>query len=101
MSGDGYKGVNIIFTKPIHKIMFDIQNKPYFEWLRLMGCNLAVRNTKLRCFYHQDHGHKMQNCITVKKFLEGLVMKGHLTEYIKDAEKERRKILILKMMKNQ
>lgn len=34
VSEDRYKGVNTVFTKPIYKIMFDIQNKPYFEWLR-------------------------------------------------------------------
>lgn len=32
VSKEGYKGENTVFTKPIHKIMFDIQNQPYFEW---------------------------------------------------------------------
>ena len=34
---NGYMGVNIVFTKPIHKIMFEIQNKPFFKWPRPMG----------------------------------------------------------------
>lgn len=30
VSTNGYKGVNTVFTKPIYKIMFDIQKKSYF-----------------------------------------------------------------------
>lgn len=43
VSENGYKGVNTVFTKSIHKIMFDIQNKPYFEWPRLVGGNPTAR----------------------------------------------------------
>lgn len=32
VSEDGNKGVNTIFIKPINKIMFNIQHKPFFEW---------------------------------------------------------------------
>lgn len=31
VSDEGYKGVYTIFTKPVHKIMFGIQNQPFFE----------------------------------------------------------------------
>lgn len=34
VSEEGYKEVNTVFTKPIYKIIFDIQNKPYSEWPR-------------------------------------------------------------------
>lgn len=44
-SEDSYKGVNTVFTKSIHKIIFDIQNKPYFEWLiKLRICILNTIN---------------------------------------------------------
>lgn len=66
VSEDGYKGVNAVFTKPIHKIMFDIHNKPYFEWLKPMGGNPVAMNTKLRCSCHKDHGHKIEHCKTLK-----------------------------------
>lgn len=38
----------MVFRKPIHKILFDIQNKPFFEWPTPMGGNLAARDKKLR-----------------------------------------------------
>lgn len=90
VSDDDYKGVNTVFTKPINKIMFDIQNKPYCEWPRLMGGNTTARNSKLRCSYNKDHGHRIENCKTLKQFLEGLVLKGRLAEYIKGAEKAKK-----------
>lgn len=57
VSEDGFKGVNTVFTKSIHKIMHDILNQPYFEWPKQMRGNFATRNSKLRWSYHKDHGH--------------------------------------------
>ena len=74
----------------IHKIMFDIQNKPYFEWPRPMGGNPTARNSKLRCSYHKDNDHRTENCKTPNQFLERLVSKGHLAEYIKGTEKAKK-----------
>ena len=48
---------------------------------------LNARNKKLRCSYHKDHGHRTENCKTLKQFLEGLVAKGHLDEYLGKAQK--------------
>lgn len=79
--------MNTIFTKRIHKIMFDIHNQPFFEWPRPMGGNPIARNSKLRCSYHKAHCHRTENCKTLKQFLEGLVSKGYLAEYIKSIEK--------------
>ena len=47
VSEDGFKGVNTVFMKPIHKIMYDIHDKPYFKWSRAMGGNPASRDRKL------------------------------------------------------
>lgn len=83
MSDEAFKGVNTIFSKPIHKIIFEIQNNPFFKWLKQMGSDPSTRDTKLHCSYHKDHGHKMKNCKTLKQFLERIVEQGHLSEYIK------------------
>lgn len=56
-----------------------------------MGGNPATRNSKLRCTYHKDHGHLIEHCKTLKQFLEGVVSKGHLAEYVKDIEKAKKK----------
>lgn len=63
---DIYKGVNTVFMNPIHKIMFDNQNQPYFKWPRQMGGNPTTRNSKLQCSYHKDHGHLTEHCKTLR-----------------------------------
>ena len=55
-----------------------------------MGGDPNARNKKLRCSYHKDHGYRTENCKTLKQFLEGLVTKGHLVEYLGEAEKPKR-----------
>lgn len=79
--------MNIVFTKPIHKIMFDIKDQPYFEWLKKKGENPVKRDSDLRCSYHRGHGHWTENCKTLKQFLEKLVGQESLVEYVKVVEK--------------
>lgn len=61
-----FKGINTIFNKPIHKIMFKIQGKQFFKWPKPMAGNSGGRDTALRCSYHKDHGHRTKNCKTLK-----------------------------------
>ena len=82
-SGEAFKGVNTIFVKPIHKIMFEIQDKPFFKWPRQMGGHPSKRDTNQRCSYHKDYGHRTKNCKTLKQFLEKLIEQGHLANYVK------------------
>lgn len=69
--------------------MFDIQNKPYFEWPRPMG-EPSCQKFQIQISYHEDHGHQTENCKNLKKFLEGLVSKGHLAEYVKGSKKTKK-----------
>lgn len=80
-----FKAINTIFNKPIHKIMFEIQGKKLFKWTKLMGSDSSFRDTKFRCSYQKDHGHKTKKCKTLKQFLERLVEQRHLYKYIKPA----------------
>lgn len=52
-----------------------------------MSGNLTTKNNKLRCSYHENHDHRIENSKTLKQFLEGLVNKGHLAKYVKVDEK--------------
>ena len=70
---DGYKRVNIVFTKPIYKIIFDIKDQPYFEWPRKIGGDLAKIDANLKCLYHRDHGQRTWKCKILKQLLEKLV----------------------------
>jgi len=43
---DALRGVNTIFIKPIHKIMFEIMHKPFFKWPKQIG-GIRVRGTPI------------------------------------------------------
>lgn len=80
--------MNIVFTKPIHKIMFDIKDQSYFQWPKKMGGYPTKRDVNLRCSYHKDHKHKTKNC---KEFLEKLVGQGRLAKYVNNTRKAKKK----------
>lgn len=84
---EAYNRVNTIYNRPIHKIIFDIQGQPFFKLPKPMDENFSSLEPKLRFLYHKDHGHKMENCRTLKQFLKKLVEQGHLAEYMKPAGK--------------
>lgn len=53
-------GVNMAFKKPVHKILEQIKNEPYFWWLGKMGGDPSRRNQSLYCLYHWEKGHAIE-----------------------------------------
>ena len=47
-----------------------------------MGGDLATRESKPYCAYHKEMGHFTENCQAYKRFLEDLVHKGHLRQFV-------------------
>ena len=70
------------FKEPIHKILEQIKNEPYFWWLSKTGGDLARRNQSLYCIYHREKGHTTKKCRVFKDHLEQLVKFGHLKEFM-------------------
>ncbi|XP_057493212.1 uncharacterized protein LOC130778721 [Actinidia eriantha] len=53
-----------------------------------MGGDHKRHNQRWKCSYHDERGHKIENCQAFKVFLEQLVQEGYLNEFI-DEEKTR------------
>ena len=49
--------VNVAFKEPVHRIIDQIKNEPYFQWPNKMGGDPSRRNQNLYCTYHKDKGH--------------------------------------------
>ena len=62
--------------------MAKIKNEPFFVWPPKMNGDPSKRNQKLRCSYHRDKGHKIEDCEMLKKHLEELVAAGHLKDFV-------------------
>ena len=72
------QGINMIFKEPIYKLLTQIRDKPYLKKLEPMGRDPQKRNQWWKCSYHEERGHKTDNCRALKVFLDQLVRDGHL-----------------------
>ena len=73
--------------------MFNIQNKPYFEWPRPMGGNSVARNSKLMCSYRKDHGHRTETVKPLSNFWKGYFQRATWPSILK-APRRRKKMMM-------
>ena len=64
------RGVNVAFKEPVHKIVDQIKNEPFFRWLNKMRGDPFWRNQNMYCTYHRDKGHTTEQCRVLKDHLE-------------------------------
>ena len=48
--------------------------------------HISRHNQRWKCSYHEEKGHRTENCRVLKTFLDQLVRNGHLKEFV-DQEK--------------
>lgn len=81
----GYKGVNTVFTKPIFKIMFDIQNKPFLSGLGQWGETLVLEIPNSIVLTIRTIATKLKIARPSSSFCR-VGDQGHLATYIKKGE---------------
>nr|XP_023899375.1 uncharacterized protein LOC112011225 [Quercus suber] len=77
-SSTGTQLVNSLFKEPVYQMLEKIKNEPYFKWPNKMGGDSSRRNQSLYCHYHQDKGHIIEDCRTLRDDLNQLVKAGKL-----------------------
>ena len=77
--------VNVAFREPVHKIVDQIKNEPFFRWSNKMGEDPSQRNQNLYCTYHRDKVHTTEQCQVLKDHLGQLVKAGYLKEFMADS----------------
>nr|XP_023884748.1 uncharacterized protein LOC111996947 [Quercus suber] len=70
--------IDAVFQEPVHRVLVEIRNEPYFKWPNKMVGESTSRNQNLYCQYHQDHGHTTENCKNLWSYLDQLVQEGKL-----------------------
>ena len=76
------------FKQPVHKIVDQIKNEPFFRWSNKMGGDPSRRNQNLYCTYHRDKGHTIEQFRVLKDHLGQLVKAEYLKEFIVDFENQ-------------
>ncbi|KAF3568113.1 hypothetical protein DY000_02013403 [Brassica cretica] len=57
------------------------------KWPPKMKAPYSFRNPKLWCDFHCDHGHKTEDCISLRIEVNELLQKGHLREFVSEKAK--------------
>ena len=72
----------MVFKDPVHKIVDQIKNEPFFRWPNKIGGDPSRRNQNMYCTYHRDKGHTTEQCRVLKDHLGQLVKARHLKEFV-------------------
>nr|XP_017221119.1 PREDICTED: uncharacterized protein LOC108197890 [Daucus carota subsp. sativus] len=63
-------------------ILKEVRDKPFYYPPKPMQTPPESRPTNRHCDYHSTHGHKTENCISLKYFIEEQISKGNMGQYI-------------------
>ncbi|XP_028072756.1 uncharacterized protein LOC114274971 [Camellia sinensis] len=71
-------GIATVFKIPIYRILSEIRGEPYVRWPAKLGDIQRGFNSRYRCTFYEERGHRMKDCVPLKQHLKELVAAGHL-----------------------
>ncbi|XP_019256253.1 PREDICTED: uncharacterized protein LOC109234639 [Nicotiana attenuata] len=60
---------------------------PKVKWQRKMRSDLSTRKSDALYEFHQERGHKAEDCITLRQEVVNMLRQGHLKELLSDRER--------------
>ncbi|XP_028055799.1 uncharacterized protein LOC114259965 [Camellia sinensis] len=79
--------ITTVFKIPIYRILSEIRGEPFVRWPAKLGSTQRGFNSRHRCTFHEERGHRTEDCLPLKQYLEELVVAGHLDQYIDEGVK--------------
>ncbi|XP_074359720.1 uncharacterized protein LOC141699792 [Apium graveolens] len=64
------------------EILKKVKDKPFYYPPKPMQTPPESRPYNRQCDYHETHGHKTENCLSLKYFIEDQVKKGNMNKYL-------------------
>ncbi|XP_028057641.1 uncharacterized protein LOC114261566 [Camellia sinensis] len=77
-----WTGITTVFKIPIYRIISEIRDEPYVRWPAKLGDAQRGFNSRYRCTFPKEMGHRTEDCVPLKQHLEELVTAGYLDYYI-------------------
>ena len=69
-------------TASVSQVLREVQHERFMRWPSQMKSDPARRDDTKYCEFHKGHGHRTDDCIQVKKEIEYLIRRGHLSNYV-------------------
>lgn len=76
------QAVHAVFKLPMYEILNRIKDKSFFRWPAPLRSNPSRGDQSKYCFYHKERGHTTMDCKALRHFLDQMVEKGHLKEFL-------------------
>ena len=76
-------------TASVSQVLHEVQHERFLRWPSQMKSDPARRDDSKYCEFHKDHGHRTDDCIHLKKEIEYLIRRGHLSRYVAPEGRER------------
>ena len=54
-----------------------------FRWPEPLKMDPSKRDHNRKCAYHKEHGHTMEQCMSLHYLVEKLIKAGHLKRYVR------------------
>ncbi|XP_074351327.1 uncharacterized protein LOC141690421 [Apium graveolens] len=64
------------------EILKEVKEKPFYYPTKPMQTPPESRPYNRQCDYHETRGHKTENCLSLKYFIEDQVRKGNMNKYL-------------------
>ena len=69
-------------TASVSQLLHETQHEKFLRWPSQMRIDPAKRDLAKDCEFHRDHGHRIDDCIQLRKEIEYLIRRGHLYRFV-------------------
>ena len=69
-------------TASVSQVLREVQHEKFLRWTSQMRSDPAKRDDTRYCEFHKGHGHRTYDCIHLRKEIEYLIRRGHLSRYV-------------------
>ena len=76
-------------TASVSQVLREVQHERFLRWSSQMKSDPAKRDDTKYCEFHRGHGHRTNDCIQLRKEIEYLIRRGHLSSYVASKGQER------------
>ena len=69
-------------TALVSQVLREVQHEKFMRWPSQIKSDPTKRNNSKYYEFHRDHGHRIDDCIQLRKEIEYLIGCGHLRRYV-------------------
>ena len=76
-------------TASVSQVLREVRNEQFLRWPTQMKSDPTIRDNSKYCEFHRDYGHRMNDCIQIKREIEYLIWREYLRRFISSENQPR------------